>query len=143
MARQSAGIGCLCNGDAWGGDATGYPFRLAIRYTNQNDLLSANLRGVPTYAYPLYEIAAEALLLATLGLFRDRLRQRPGLTFLVGSIGYGIIRFGLTYYRQEVVVLWGLQEAQVIAVITTLIALGFLMWRMMRRTAGAVQASAA
>jgi len=82
-------------------------------------------------------------LLATLGLFRDRLRQRPGLTFLVGSIGYGIIRFGLTYYRQEVVVLWGLQEAQVIAVITTLIALGFLMWRMMRRTAGAVQASAA
>ena len=129
MARQSAGIGCLCNGDAWGGDATGYPFRLAIRYTNQNDLLSANLRGVPTYAYPLYEIAAEALLLATLGLFRDRLRQRPGLTFLVGSVGYGIIRFGLTYYRQEVVVLWGLQEAQVIAVITTLIALGFLMWR--------------
>ena len=76
-------------------------------------------------------------------LFRDRLRQRPGLTFLVGSIGYGIIRFGLTYYRQEVVVLWGLQEAQVIAVITTLIALGFLTWRLMRRTAGAVQASAA
>jgi hypothetical protein len=40
-------------------------------------LLPANLRGVPTYAYPLYEIAAEALLLATLWLFRDRLRQRP------------------------------------------------------------------
>ena len=96
-------LGCLCNGDAWGGDATGCPFCLAIRYTNQNDLLPANLRGVPTYAYPLYEIAAEALLLATLWLFRDRLRQRPGLTFLVGSIGYGIIRFGLTYYRQEVV----------------------------------------
>ena len=144
LVGQAIGrLGCLCNGDAWGGDATGCPFCLAIRYTNQNDLLSANLRGVPTYAYPLYEIAAEALLLATLWLFRDRLRQRPGLTFLVGSIGYGIIRFGLTYYRQEVVMLWGLQEAQVIAVITTLIALGFLMWRMMRRTAGAVQASAA
>src|SRR6266851_10324005 len=44
-------------------------------------------------------------------------------------IGYAIIRFGLTYYRQEVVVLWGLQEAQVIAVITGLVALGFLIWR--------------
>jgi len=90
-------LGCLYNGDAWGGDATGCPFCLAIRYTNQNDLLPANLRGVPTYAYPLYEIAAEALLLATVWLFRDRLRQRPGLTFLVRSIGYGIIRFGLTF----------------------------------------------
>ena len=129
--------------DAWGADATGCPLCLAIRYTNQNDLLPANLRGVPTYAYPLYEIAAEALLLATLWLFRDRLRQQPGLTFLVGSIGYGIIRFGLTFYRQEVVVLWGLQEAQVIAAITGLVALGFLIWRMTRRTAGASPASAA
>jgi phosphatidylglycerol---prolipoprotein diacylglyceryl transferase len=136
-------LGCLCNGDAWGRDATGCPFCLAIRYTNQNDLLPANLRGVPTYAYPLYELAAEALLLATLWLFRDRLRQRPGLTFLVGSIGYGIIRFGLTFYRQEVVVLWGLQEAQVIAAITGLVALGFLIWRMTRLTAGASPASAA
>jgi len=85
LVGQAIGrLGCLCNGDAWGGDATGCPFCLAIRYTNQNDLLPANLRGVPTYAYPLYEIAAEALLLATLWLFRDRLRQRPGLTFLVG-----------------------------------------------------------
>ena len=136
-------LGCLCNGDAWGGDATGCPFCLAIRYTNQNDLLPANLRGVPTYAYPLYEIVAETMLLATLWLFRDRLRQRPGLTFLVGSIGYGIIRFGLTFYRQEVVVLWGLQEAQVIAAISGLVALGFLIWRMTRRTAGASPASAA
>jgi len=49
-------LGCLCNGDAWGGDATGCPFCLAIRYTNQNDLLPANLKGVPTYAYPPYDI---------------------------------------------------------------------------------------
>src|SRR6266851_311423 len=86
LARESAASVVGANGDAWGADATGCPFRLAIRYTNQNDLLPANLRSVPTYASPLYEIAAEALLLATVWLFRDRLRQRPGLTFLVGSI---------------------------------------------------------
>lgn len=33
--------GCLCNGDAWGADATGCPLCLAIRYTHQNDLLPA------------------------------------------------------------------------------------------------------
>jgi phosphatidylglycerol:prolipoprotein diacylglycerol transferase len=130
-------LGCLCNGDAWGADATGCPLCLAIRYTNQNDLLPANLQGVPTYAYPLYEIAAEAVVLAILWLFRKRLSQRPGLTFLVGAIGYAIIRFGLTFYRQEAILLWGLQEAQVIALVTGLVALGFLTWRLLTQTAHA------
>src|SRR3981081_120790 len=77
-------------------DAPGCPLCLAIRYTNQNDLLPANLQGVPTYAYPLYEIAAEALLLLGLWLFRKRLETRPGLSFLVAAVGYALIRFVLT-----------------------------------------------
>jgi phosphatidylglycerol:prolipoprotein diacylglycerol transferase len=130
LVGQAIGrFGCLCNGDAWGADATGCPLCLAIRYTHQNDLLPAQLRGVPTYAYPIYEIAAEVLLLAGLWIFRDRLRNRPGLTFLVGTIGYGVIRFGLTFLRQEPIVLIGLQEAQVIALVTGLLAAGLLAWR--------------
>ena len=130
LVGQAIGrLGCLCNGDAWGANATGCPVCLAIRYTNQNDLLPADLKGVPTYAYPVYEIAAEMLLLAVLWLFRDRLKARPGLTFLVMAVGYAAIRFGLTFYRQEVVLLWGLQEAQVIALVTGVLALGVLIWR--------------
>jgi phosphatidylglycerol:prolipoprotein diacylglycerol transferase len=133
LVGQAIGrFGCLCNGDAWGGDATGCPFCIAIRYTNQNDLLPNNLRGVPTYAYPLYEIGCEALLLVGLWLFRDKLKDRPGLTFLAGAIGYAAIRFGLTFYRQEALVLWGLQEAQLIAVATGVLALGLLVWRWSR-----------
>ena len=64
-----------------------------------------------------------ATALALLWVFRDRLRARPGLTFLVGAIGYAVIRFGLTFYRQEVVILCGLQEAQVIALVTGVLAL--------------------
>jgi phosphatidylglycerol:prolipoprotein diacylglycerol transferase len=136
LVGQAIGrVGCLCNGDAWGADATGCPVCLAIRYTNQNDLLPANLVGVPTYAYPVYEMAAELLLLAGLWLFREHLKQRPGLAFLVTAIGYGVIRFGLTYLRQEIVVLWGLQEAQVIAVITCSLAVATLIWRSARPTA--------
>ncbi len=130
LVGQAIGrLGCLSNGDAWGADATGCPFCLAIRYTNRNDLLPDNLRGVPTYAYPLYEILAEIVLLALLWLFRDRLRRAPGLTFLLGAIGYAAIRFGLTFFRQETIILWGLQEAQVIALVTGAIALGVLIWR--------------
>jgi phosphatidylglycerol---prolipoprotein diacylglyceryl transferase len=130
LVGQAIGrLGCLSNGDAWGADATGCPFCLAVRYTNQNDLLPADLRGVPTYAYPVYEIVCEILLLAMLWLFRARLRERPGATFLVATIGYGLIRFGLTFYREEAVVLWGMQEAQVIALITGVAAFALLLWR--------------
>ncbi|MBV9543109.1 MAG: prolipoprotein diacylglyceryl transferase, partial [Chloroflexi bacterium] len=133
LVGQSIGrVGCLCNGDAWGADATGCPFCIAIRYTNQNDLLPADLKGVPTYAYPLYEIGFEILLLAVLWIFRRQLEKTPGLTFLVASIGYAAIRFGLTFYRQEVIVAFGLQEAQVIALITGLVSAAVLAWRLVR-----------
>ena len=80
LVGQAIGrLGCLANGDAWGSDATGCPLCLAIRYTNPNDLLPAELRGVPTYAYPVYELVAEVILLGILWLLRDWLRVRPGL----------------------------------------------------------------
>lgn len=131
LVGQAIGrLGCLSNGDAWGADATGCQFCLAIRYTNPNDLLPASLKGVPTYAYPAYEIASVALLLAGLWLFRERLQRRPGLTFLVGSIGYAVIRFVLTFYRQETIIVAGLQEAQVIALVTGVLTIGILVWRL-------------
>jgi uncharacterized membrane-anchored protein YhcB (DUF1043 family) len=52
----------------------------------------------------------------------------------VMAVGYAIIRFGLTYYRQEAIVAYGLQEAQVIALVTGVLALGVLIWRSTRRT---------
>src|SRR5262249_36608399 len=130
LVGQAIGrLGCLSNGDAWGANAIDCTFCVAVRYTNPRDLLPADLIGVPTYAYPLYEIAAGLILLFGLWLARDRLRARPGSTFLVAAIGYGLIRFVLTYLRQETVIFMGLQEAQVIALITSVLAAGVLLWR--------------
>jgi phosphatidylglycerol---prolipoprotein diacylglyceryl transferase len=142
LVGQAIGrLGCFCNGDAWGANATGCPLCLAIRYTHPNDLVPADLMGVPTYAYPVYEIVAEVVLLAILWLARDRLRERPGAAFLVAASGYAVIRFVLTYLRQEPVIALGLQEAQVIALATGLLAVGVLAWRLAthpRRTVTAV-----
>jgi len=137
LVGQAIGrLGCLANGDAWGANATGCSLCLAIRYTNPNDLLPAELMGVPTYAYPVYEIGAGLLLLAILWLARDRLRQRAGAAFLVAAVGYALIRFVLTFLRQEPVIALGLQEAQVIALTTGLLAGGVLMWRLASQHAG-------
>ncbi len=132
LVGQAIGrLGCLSNGDAWGAPAApDCSFCLAIRYTHRNDLLPADLLGVPTYAYPLYEIGGEVILLAILWMARGYLLARPGLTFLVGAIGYAAIRFGLTYFRQETIVVAGLQEAQVVALITGAIAALALIWRL-------------
>jgi phosphatidylglycerol:prolipoprotein diacylglycerol transferase len=124
LVGQAIGrFGCLCNGDAWGSQATACPFCLTVTYLNQNDLLPDNLRGVPTHPYPLYETICEVVLLALLWLERDRLKKVPGLRFLVGALGYAAIRFGLTYLRQETVLFAGLQEAQVVALVTAIAAL--------------------
>jgi prolipoprotein diacylglyceryltransferase len=78
---------------------------------------------VPTHPYPLYEGLAEVVLLGVLWLGRDSLARVPGLRFLCGAFGYAAIRFGLTFLRQETVIVWGLQEAQVIALVTALLML--------------------
>jgi phosphatidylglycerol:prolipoprotein diacylglycerol transferase len=136
LVGQAIGrLGCLSNGDAWGADATGCNLCLAVRYTHPNALLPADLLGVPTYAYPIYEIVAVLGLLAVLVLARDPLRRRPGLAFLVAAVGYAVIRFVLSFLRRETVVALGLQEAQVIALVSGILALAVLLWRLTLKSA--------
>jgi phosphatidylglycerol:prolipoprotein diacylglycerol transferase len=126
LVGQAIGrLGCLANGDAWGGPCS-CATCVCVRYTHPDALLPARLRGVPTHPYPLYEIAAELVLLLALWALRRKLRA-PGALFLSVVAGYGVIRFFLSYFRQEPEVLWGLQEAQVIALATGVAAAGLLL----------------
>lgn len=125
-------LGCLSNGDAWGAPTGG---SWGLVYWHPNALLPPDLLGVPTHPYPLYEIAAEVVLLALLWLAQRRLAT-PGTTFLLAAIGYAVIRFGLSFFRQEAVVLWGLQEAQLVALATGGLALGLLLVRWTRSAKG-------
>jgi phosphatidylglycerol:prolipoprotein diacylglycerol transferase len=137
LVGQAIGrLGCLSNGDAWGAP-TGAGW--GIVYWHPDALLPPALLGVPTHPYPLYEIAACALLLAGVWLARRRLAA-PGALFLTVALGYAAIRFGLTWFRQEPVVWWGLQEAQIVALTTVLVAVGLLL---ARRQAGRASAALA
>lgn len=49
-------------------------------------------------------------------------------------MGYGAVRFGLGFFRQETVLLWGLQEAQIVAVATAFAALSMLFIRLRAST---------
>lgn len=128
LVGQAIGrIGCFINGDAWGAP-TGCP--CGVVYWHEHALLPADLIGVPTHPYPLYEIGAVAILLGILWLLRGR-ALRPGTTFLVMTFGYGVIRFLLSFVRQETVIVFGLQEAQLVALVTCAIAVAIVTGRLL------------
>jgi phosphatidylglycerol---prolipoprotein diacylglyceryl transferase len=128
LVGQAVGrIGCLINGDAWGAP-TGCP--CGVVYWHEHALLPSELLGVPTHPYPLYEIVGVAVVLGLLWLLRGRI-TRPGTTFLLMTVGYGIVRFSLTFVRQETVIAFGLQEAQLIAVLTGVVAIAILAGRLL------------
>lgn len=68
------------------------------------------------------------------GLLAVLWRLRPvfktdGLLFLTYVAIYGAGRFLLTFYRIEKIWFWGLQEAQVFALLALLVAVPLLLWR--------------
>jgi len=114
LAQGLGRIGCVFNGDAWGAPTT-VPW--AFVYTNPHAFIPPELLGVPTQPYPLYDLALNLAIFALLW----RLRARPwpaGTLFLIYLTLYAASRFALTFVRQERIWFWGLQEAQIIALLT-------------------------
>lgn len=104
-------VGSIVNGDAYGAPAD-LPWSFIYVHP---DALIPDL-GEPTHPYPLYEIAWN---LAVLGIiWRLRRQERPdGTVFLVYLLLYSLGRFLLTFVRQETILLFGLQQAQLLAVV--------------------------
>lgn len=123
-------LGCFANGDAWG-KATGGDW--GVVYLNSHALIPDRLRGVPTHPYPLYEITAVAILLGAMWLGRRHL-STPGDVFLLAALGYAIIRFFLTFFREEPTIVWGLQEAQLVALVTGAISVILYVARWLRQS---------
>jgi len=151
LAQAIGRIGCLINGDAWGGpctclacagaraaipdgDGLGYcPF--AVTYTHPDAILPRDLLGVPTHPYPVYDMVVNLVVLAVVW----RLRGRPlpsGAQFALAALLYSAGRFLVSFVRQERVWVWGLQQAQVIAIIAAVAAVLALVW-LLRRPAPA------
>jgi phosphatidylglycerol:prolipoprotein diacylglycerol transferase len=119
LAQAIGRIGCAINGDAWGAQTSS---SFAFIYTNSKALLPNDLIDVPTHPYPIYDMA---LTLAIFGLLRVLRRRElpPGALFAIYAATYATGRFAISYFREERVWFWGLQEAQVISIAVLVVAL--------------------
>lgn len=116
-------IGSLVNGESWGTQTT-LPW--AIIYTNPDARLPVASLGIPTHPYPIYE--GIAILVAYLVSRLARRGARPGVESLAFLLVYAFARFGLTYVREEGIVVFGLQQAQLVAAAVLLVGLPWLVW---------------
>lgn len=137
LAQAFGRFGCIVNGDAWGAP-TNSPF--AFVYTNPKALLPRDLLNVPTHPYPVYDMALNLAIFVVLWQLRKR-QIPPGTLFATFVALYAAGRFVISFVRQERIWFWGLQEAQVVAIVALLAAVVTLAWLLWIRQATPASAS--
>lgn len=118
LAQAIGRLGCLVTGDALG-SRTSLPW--GVTYTNPGSM--APEPGVPFQPVFAYEAIWDLAVFAVLWRLRTRVRK-PGQLFAAYLGLYATGKFALTFFRQERVWAWGLQEAQFLAIGLIVVALG-------------------
>ncbi|MCL5960476.1 MAG: prolipoprotein diacylglyceryl transferase, partial [Chloroflexi bacterium] len=102
-------IGCTINGDA-----VGSPTDLPWGFVYINPGAMAPSLGQAYQPTQVYEMVADLLIFGLLWWARDRIKV-DGLLFLLYLTLYSIVKFTVSFWRQEAIFLFGMQEAQVVS----------------------------
>ncbi len=122
LAQAVGRVGCTLNGCCYGVE-TSLPW--GIVYTHPNSLCPL---GVVVHPATVYEIIWNLLVFGVLLRLRGRLKP-DGSLFLVYLSLYSVYRLGTDFLREGTPFLFGLHQAQVIAIIVLAIAIPLLVLR--------------
>jgi phosphatidylglycerol:prolipoprotein diacylglycerol transferase len=124
-------VGSIVNGDVAGKVTSGFGFI----YTNPNVaglLPKPDYFNTPTQPYALYELLWDLAVFGVLLWLAPRLTL-DGTLFLCGVVLYSIGRFVLSFLRAEEPFLFGLQQAQVFALVAMVVAVYLYLYLRGRR----------
>jgi len=127
IAQIIGRIGCTVNGCCYG-NICDLPW--GIIYTHPQ---SYGPIGIPVHPTQVYEIIYNLIALGILLSLRNKLKPDGSLYLIYLSL-YSVWRVGVGFLRDGVPFLFGLHQAQVIAIIVLLICLPLLIWRTRRIT---------
>ena len=119
----------LINGDTWG-SPTHLPWGLT--YTNPDSFIPTDLLNVSTHPTPIYEQLWLLVVVVVLLLTMRRLTKVDGLAILSYAWLYSLGRFFITFFRANDAMLWGLKEAQLIALAVLVLAPPVAYWLIRR-----------
>lgn len=130
LAQAIGRVACIITGDAMGKPTTG-PFGFA--YTSPNAMVPQ--LGVYYTPMPVYEIIVNLGIFAVLWQLRKK-NWPDGLLFLVYLTLYGLERFILGFTSSYQIIAFGLTQSQIVALITLMVALPWIAWRLANRFRG-------
>jgi phosphatidylglycerol:prolipoprotein diacylglycerol transferase len=122
LAQAIGRVGCTINGCCYG-TPTSLPW--GVIYTHPDSFAPI---GVAVHPTQVYEIIYCLIFFVVLLKLRGRF-QPDGSLFLIYLCLYSIWRFGISYLREGTPFLFGLQQAQVIAIIVLAICISLLAYR--------------
>ena len=122
LAQAIGRVACIITGDAMGKPTTG-PFGFA--YTNPNAMVPQ--LGVYYTPMPVYEIIANVGIFALLWQLRKK-NWTDGLLFLVYLTLYSLERFLLAFTSSYQILVLGLTQSQIIALMMLAIAVPSIVW---------------
>lgn len=122
LAQAIGRVGCTLNGCCYGVETHALS---AVIYTNPESYAHI---GVPVHPTQIYEIIYNLIVFVVLVRLRGRFRP-DGSLFLIYLGLYSAWRFGISFLRDGMPFLFGLQQAQVIALIILAVAIPLLALR--------------
>ncbi len=122
LAQAIGRVGCTLNGCCYGLETRAFS---AVIYTNPS---SYGPIGVPVHPTQVYEIVYDLIAFAVLVKLRGKFKP-DGSLFLIYLSLYSSWRFGISFLREGTPFLFGLQQAQVIALIILAVAIPLLVFR--------------
>jgi len=122
LGQMLGRVGCVLNGCCYGDHTDAW---FSIVYTNPLSSVDHDDLNVPVHPTQIYEIIFLGIMFVTLLWLRKRLTGN-GVIFMVYLSLYSVWRIGIGVLREGTPFVFGLQEAQVIGVITLAITIPLL-----------------